>query len=45
VELIEVLGRGQHGLLGRDALAGQPSLVHRALRPCIAIFTITPPLR
>jgi len=33
VELVEVLGRGQHGLLGRDALAGQPSLVHRALRP------------
>lgn len=34
VELVEVVGGGQHGLLGRDALAAQPRLVHRALRPC-----------
>lgn len=33
VELVEVVGGGQHGLLGRDALAAQPRLVHRALRP------------
>ena len=46
VKLVEVLGRGQHGLLGRDALIGQPSLVHRALRPCIAFHHYAaPPLK
>lgn len=34
VELVEVIGRGQHRLLGRGALPAQPGLVHRALRPC-----------
>lgn len=33
MELIEVVGSGQHGLLRRRTLAPQSRLVHRALRP------------
>lgn len=36
MELIEVVGSGQHGLLRRRTLAPQSRLVHRALRTCTA---------
>lgn len=43
MELVEVLGGGQHRLLGRGALAAQQRLVHSALRACTAFSPL--PLR